>query len=73
MLDALRDGGVAGQEARAHAIGDVAEAQIEARGLDLVGREVIGGQIPPAFASAAIMRSGRIKPVSQTLRFETIP
>ena len=33
-----------GQEARAHAIGDVAEPQIEARRLDLVGREVGGGQ-----------------------------
>ena len=34
----------AGQKARAHAIGDVAEAQVEARRLDLVGREVGRGQ-----------------------------
>ncbi len=33
-----------GQEARAHAIGDLAEPQIEAGGLDLVGHEVVGGQ-----------------------------
>ncbi len=29
-----------GQEACAHAVGDVAEAQVEARRLDLVGREI---------------------------------
>ena len=46
MLDALRHRGVPGQEARAHPIGDVAEPQVEARGLDLVGREVVGGQNP---------------------------
>ena len=46
MLDALRDRRAAGQEARPHAIRNVAEAQIEARGLDLVGREIIGGQNP---------------------------
>ena len=49
MLDALRDRGAAGQEARAHAIGDVAEPQVEARGLDLVGREVVRGQNPTGF------------------------
>ncbi len=36
----------AGQEARAHAVGDVAEPQIEAGRLDLVGHEVGGGQNP---------------------------
>jgi hypothetical protein len=46
MLDALRHGGVPRQEARAHPIGGVAEPQVEARGLDLVGREFIGGQNP---------------------------
>ena len=49
MLDALRDRRVSGQKARAHAIGDVAEAQIEARGLDLVGRELVCGQNPTGF------------------------
>ena len=40
-----RDRGVrTGQEARAHAIGDLAEPQVEARRLDLVGHEVVGGQ-----------------------------
>ena len=34
----------AGQKARAHAIGDIAEPQIEAGGLDLIGREVTRGQ-----------------------------
>ncbi len=49
VLDALRDRGVAGQEARAHAIRDVAEAQVKACGLDLVGREFDGGQNPTRF------------------------
>ena len=45
LVDALRDRGVGpGQEARPHAIGDLAEPQVEARGLDLVGHEVVGGQ-----------------------------
>ena len=45
LVDALGDGGAgAGQEARAHAIGDVAEAQIEARRLDLAFDEIVGRQ-----------------------------
>ncbi len=40
--DPLRDGGArAGQKTGAHAIGDGAETQIEARRLDLIGRERI--------------------------------
>ena len=51
LVDALGDRGVrAGQEARAHAIGDLAEPQVEARGLDLVGDEVAGAQ------DAAVLR-----------------
>ena len=49
LVDALGDRGVgAGQEARAHPIGHLAEPQVEAGGLDLVGDEVIGGQNPTA-------------------------
>ena len=45
FVDALGDRGVrTRQEARAHPIGHFAEPQIEARGLDLVGHEIIGGQ-----------------------------
>ena len=48
--DALGDGGAgAGQKTRAHAIGDGAETQVEARRLDLVGRERIGGHNPALF------------------------
>ena len=44
FVDALGDRRArAGQEARAHTIGDFAEPQVEARRLDLVGREVVGG------------------------------
>ena len=44
FVDALGDGGVRpGQEARAHAIGDLAEPQVEARGLDLVLHEFVFG------------------------------
>ena len=40
LVDALRDGGArAGQEARAHPVGDGAEPQVETRRLDLVGNE----------------------------------
>ncbi len=46
LIDALGDCGVTGQEARAHAIRDVAEAQVEARGLDLVGIERARGHDP---------------------------
>ena len=51
----------AGQKACAHAVGDLAEPQIEARRLDLVGHEVgrAAGSRRLA-ASAAIMRSGRM-------------
>ena len=45
FVDALGDRGARpGQEARAHAIGDIAEAQIEARRLDLALDKGIGGQ-----------------------------
>ena len=45
FVDALGDGRAGtGQEAGAHAIGDVAEAQIEARRLDLALDEGIGRQ-----------------------------
>ncbi len=45
FVDALGDRGArSGQKARAHAKGDLAEPQIEAGGLDLVGDEVIGRQ-----------------------------
>ena len=53
------------QEAGAHAIGDVAQPQIEARGLDLVGHEIARRQNAAVAASAAIMRSGRM-PLSST-------
>ena len=44
FVDALRDRRVrAGQKARAHAVGDFAQAQVEARGLDLVGVELAAG------------------------------
>ena len=47
--DTLGDGGLrAGQEARADAVGDLAETQIETRGLDLIGREIADGQNPTA-------------------------
>ena len=36
-----------GQEARAHAVGDLAEPQVEARRLDLVGDEIAAGRIAP--------------------------
>jgi len=42
----LGNRGRAGQEARAHAIGHLAQPQIEARRLDLVGHEVGRGQNP---------------------------
>ena len=44
FVDALGDRGRAGQEAGAHAIGHLAEPQIEARRLDLVGHEFGGRQ-----------------------------
>ena len=45
LVDALGDGGVrAGQKARAHPVGDIAEAQIEARRLDLAFDKGIGRQ-----------------------------
>ena len=45
FVDALGDGGArAGQEARAHAIGDLAEPQVEARRLDLVLHELVFGE-----------------------------
>ena len=62
LVDALGDRRARpGQEARAHAIGDLAEPQVEARRLDLVGREVArADESPPLVASAAIMWSGRM-------------
>ncbi len=45
-VDALGDRRAAGQETRAHAIGDFAEPQVEAGRLDLVGDEVGGRQNP---------------------------
>ena len=48
FVDALGDRGPrTGQEARAHPIGDIAEAQIEARGLDLALDKGIGRQDQP--------------------------
>ena len=45
FVDALGDRRArSGQKARAHAKGDLAEPQIEAGGLDLVGDEVVGRQ-----------------------------
>ncbi len=45
VVDALGDGGVRPrQEARAHAKGDLAEPQVEARGLDLVLHEFVFGE-----------------------------
>ena len=46
FVDAPGDRGRAGQETRAHPVGDFAQAQIEARRLDLVGHEIGGGQYP---------------------------
>jgi hypothetical protein len=46
LRDALRDRGVPRQEARAHPIGGGAEPQVEARGLDLIGRKVARGHNP---------------------------
>jgi len=37
-----------GQEARPHAEGDLAETQVEARRLDLIGRELARGMNPTA-------------------------
>ena len=43
VIDAFADRGArTGQEARAHAIGDLAQPQVEARRLNLVGIERIG-------------------------------
>jgi len=45
LVDAFGNRGAGtGQEARAHAIGDVAETQIEARWLDLAFDEIVCGQ-----------------------------
>ncbi len=45
FVDALGDGGArTGQETGAHPVGDVAEAQVEARGLDLAFDKGIGRQ-----------------------------
>jgi len=44
FVDATGDRGGPRQEARAHAIGDPAEPQIEARRLDLTGDEIRFGQ-----------------------------
>jgi hypothetical protein len=45
FIDAFGDGGArSGQEARAHPVGDIAEAQIEARRLDLALDKGIGRQ-----------------------------
>ena len=49
LIDALRNGRVPGKETRAHAVGRVAEPQIEACRLDLVGRELVSGQDPTRF------------------------
>ena len=60
FVDALGDRRVrTGQEARAHAIGDLAQPQVEARGLDLVGHEVVGGQ------DRAVLRQRRDHVVGQ--------
>ena len=48
-----------GQEACAHAIGDGAEAQVEARRLNLAGGERIGG------ANSALLRQRRDHAVGQ--------
>ena len=51
LVDALGDRGArAGQEARAHAEGDGAEAQVEARRLDLAGHERLFGEDAAAFS-----------------------
>jgi hypothetical protein len=45
FIDALGDGGAGSrQETRAHAVGHLAQPQIEASGLNLVGNERIGRQ-----------------------------
>ena len=45
LVDALGHRGVgAGQEARPHPVRHLAEPQVEARGLDLVGNELVGAQ-----------------------------
>ena len=50
IVDALGDRGARPrQEARAHAIGDLAEPQIEARRLDLIGREIARRDDPAGF------------------------
>ncbi len=50
LVDALGDGGAGTrQEARANAIGDVAEAKVEARRLDLAFDEIVCGQDEPRF------------------------
>ena len=61
LVDALGDGGARpGQEARAHAVGDLAEPQVEARRLDLVVHELVSARIAPSRISAAIISSGRM-------------
>ena len=60
FVDALGDRGVrTRQEARAHAVGHLAEPEIEARRLDLVGHEIIGRQ------DRAILRQRRDHVVRQ--------
>ena len=50
IVDALGNGRArAGQEARAHAVGHLAEAEVEARRLDLVAIERVGGNDGAAF------------------------
>src|SRR5262245_6393157 len=59
LVYALRNRGAAGQKARAHAIGYLAQAQIKARWLDLIGDELIFGQY------AAVGGEHRDHPIGQ--------
>ncbi len=59
MMRSRNGGAGAGQKARAHAVGDGAEAQVEARRLDLIGSERI------VRANAAGLRQRRDHAVGQ--------
>ena len=48
FVDALRNRRAARQEACAHAVGHLAQPQIKARRLDLIGHELVFGQNPAA-------------------------
>ena len=78
VVDALRHRGRARQEARAHAVGNLAKAQVEARRLDLAGHErarrqdaAIGGKLADhAVGQDALVLNGEGKCHGAPLKLE---